>query len=194
MQKSLLRGITILMVVGFVWVSRPPAAQAQTVGPSVVKNGSFENPHIVDPFPRGVIFDAGSRIGPWTVTRGSVQLLGDQFQPKFGRQSLDLSGNERGSISQDLNTVPGSFYKLRFFLAGNPDGPPRIKKVRVFWGARELGTFPFDTFEKTRDRMGYEIVELRVRATAETTQLRFVGVTRSNFGAVIDGVRVIVDN
>jgi choice-of-anchor C domain-containing protein len=191
MKKPFLLGVMVLMVIGLVWMSSPPVAESQAARPNLVRNGSFETPNVA---PEGEIFSAGSTIGAWAVRTGSVQLLGNAFQARAGDQALDLSGNTRGSVSQDLKTVPGSFYRIKFFLAGNVDGPPRIKKVRVFWGTRNVGTFSFDTFEKTRALMGFEDVELRVRATDAKTRLKFVGLTTTDFGPVIDAVSVRVDN
>lgn len=191
MKKPFLLGIMVLMVIGLIWMSSPPMAESQAARPNLVRNGSFETPNVA---PEGEIFTAGETIGTWKVQTGSVQVLGSAFQARSGDQSLDLSGNGRGSVFQDLNTVPGSLYRIKFFLAGNVDGAPRVKRVRVFWGNRDIGTFAFDTFQKTRALMGFEDVELRVRATAAKTRLRFLGATAGPFGPVIDAVSVRVDN
>lgn len=191
MKKPTVLGIVVLMVIGLVWMSSPPLAESQAARPNLVRNPSFETPNVV---PEGEIFTQGETIGAWTVRSGSVQLLGNAFRARTGNQALDLIGNGRGSVSQDLNTVPGSLYEIKFFLAGNVDGPPRFKRVRVFWGNRNIGTFSFDTFEKTRALMGFESFELRVRATQARTRLRFVGLGTTEFGPVIDAVTVRVDN
>ena len=191
MKKPLLLGMMVLIVLGFVWMSAPPVAESQALRPNIVRNGSFETPNVPA---GGEIFAKGEKIGAWTVQTGSVQVLGSAFQARLGDQSLDLSGNGRGSVSQILTTVPGSRYRIKFFLAGNVDGAPRFKRVRVFWGTRDLGTFTFDTFQKTRALMGFEDIELIARATTTKTRLRFVGVTTTNFGPVIDAVTVRVDN
>ena len=60
---------------------------------------------------------------------GSIDLIGGTWQAARGQQSVDLSGETAGAIYQDLPTVPGRRYRLRFALAGNPAGAPADKQL-----------------------------------------------------------------
>jgi choice-of-anchor C domain-containing protein len=69
----------------------------------------------------------------WTVTSGSVDVVGNYWQPPVaGQGSLDLDGFNPGAISQTLaGLVTGQTYALTFALSGNPDGFPLVKSLDV---------------------------------------------------------------
>jgi len=92
-------------------------------------NGSFEIVRPGSDYPRK---QPGSRdIVGWTVTRGSVDRVGG-WQSSDGRWCIDLEGEAAfGGISQTFPTKPGATYLVRYDLAGNPDGAPKVKRMRV---------------------------------------------------------------
>src|SRR5947209_7911389 len=102
------------------------AAVPATASASVdaVSNGSFETPDAGTGF---TTFGAGSDMGGWTVTAGSVDLLGTGWQAADGQQSVDMSGNGPGTIAQTLSTSPGTQYTISYALAGNPQCGAAIK-------------------------------------------------------------------
>ncbi len=61
--------------------------------------------------------------GGWTVTAGSVDLIGTEWQrsPSGGR-SIDLDGGSPGTISQTLNTVQGTRNVVRYVMSANGTG------------------------------------------------------------------------
>jgi len=77
---------------------------------NLVLNGSFENPHI-SPAPDLTLSAGSSLLTDWTIGGDSIDVvdntLGRVFtwQSEDGSQSLDLSGNNAGSISQTLATA-----------------------------------------------------------------------------------------
>ena len=84
----------------------------------VVDNQGFETPVVAT---GAQLFTQGEMIGAWEVTEGSVDVVADNlWQPKEGRQSLDMTGVSPGAIAQDLTTVADQRYVIRFSLAGNP--------------------------------------------------------------------------
>jgi choice-of-anchor C domain-containing protein len=97
---------------------------------NLVVDGSFEAPIATSPFQT---FNAGSSVGGWTVTGGSIDLINGYWNAADGNQSIDLSGTSRGTIQQTISASAGS-YRLRFALSGNSDGPPTVKTVLVSFG------------------------------------------------------------
>ncbi len=64
-------------------------------------------------------FTNGQTMGGWTVTSGSVDLLGVGFfqsAPSGGR-SVDLDGSAPGGIAQTFATVVGATYLVRFEMS-----------------------------------------------------------------------------
>ncbi len=108
---------------------------------NLVVDGSFEAPIASSPFQT---FNASiSPVGGWTVTAGSIDLINGYWHAADGNQSIDLSGNSRGTIEQSINTGPG-LYHLTFALSGNSDGPPTVKTVQVTFGSA-TAQFSFTT-------------------------------------------------
>ena len=77
------------------------------------QNGSFEEgPASVDSFI--TLFDGDTSITGWTVTAGSIDLIGDYWIASDGERSIDLNGNGPGAISQEFDTEPGLIYHVLF--------------------------------------------------------------------------------
>jgi choice-of-anchor C domain-containing protein len=163
------------------------ASGAQAV---TVINGSFESG--IDPgsFTTVGAGDSTSITG-WTVASGSVDYIGTYWQPGDANRSIDMSGNEPGSISQTLHgfTV-GQQYSLSFLLAGNPDGPPPIKDLRVNIGGFQQDV-AFPEGANTRPAMGWALYSLLFTADSTDPLLQFSSLTGgSPFGAALDNVAV----
>lgn len=79
---------------------------------ALVKNGSFENGILVQPF--STLNVGSTAVTDWTVTNtstttsgGQVDYIGNYWQAADGVRSLDLSGNSAGGIQQKIATVIG---------------------------------------------------------------------------------------
>src|SRR5947199_10829526 len=83
-------------------------------------NVGFYVPTGVNPYQ---VFGAGSNLSGWIVESGTVEIVGPYWQAPEGSQSLDLNGifEDIGTIYQDVPTVIGQAYKVRFAYAGNPE-------------------------------------------------------------------------
>lgn len=133
------------------------------------------------------IFTNGT-IGAWTVTDGSVDLIGSYWAQPTGSYSIDLDGNSPGTISQGLDLAAGS-YQLGFWMAGNPDGGDATKSVQVTVGG-SVQTFTFSTTGHSKDSMGYTFETLAFSTPGATT-LTFQSLDASGpYGAAIGGVSV----
>jgi choice-of-anchor C domain-containing protein len=100
------------------------ACAAGTASAQIVQNGSFESPAVA-PSPFEV--SPPQPIDGWTVTAGSVDLIDGYWQAHSGVQSIDLSGDAPGTLTQDVSLDTGQLYLLTFWVSGNPDGPPDLK-------------------------------------------------------------------
>lgn len=86
---------------------------------------------------------AGATFGPWTVTSGSIDLIGGYWQsPTVNGGSVDLDGDSPGAISQSFTATPGA-YNLTFFLSGNPDGLPDTKSMTVALDGTPIAGNPY---------------------------------------------------
>jgi choice-of-anchor C domain-containing protein len=138
------------------------------------------------------LFTVGQQIGPWTVTRGDVHLIGAGFwQAADGVQSLDLDGSINGGVARHLDTVPLLTYRVSYALAGNFAGAPVVKTGNVLIDGTVRQQFAFDTTGATAADMNYTTKHFLFVATGFSTVLEFVStVTPQGFGAVIDDVDV----
>ena len=175
------------------WLINPASASPRGDLPSLAKNGDFEVPHLGS-IPDLVTYFEGESFGGWTVSRGSVDLIGSDWNPgqaNTGVQDVDLSGLSAGAISQRLHTRPGGRYIVFFALAGNLDAGPVVKTMRVLWDGDVVGRFVFDTRGKTYQSMGYERHMVRVKASSTISELTFASAVHNPFGPFLDTVRVL---
>ncbi|GAA1880632.1 choice-of-anchor C family protein [Streptantibioticus ferralitis] len=155
-------------------------------------DGSFETPVL----PPGVVlqdFTTGEAIGPWTVTSGTVDLVGSSyFQPAQGTQSLDLNGHSPGAVSQTFTTTPGTTYVVTYALAGNPVcATPTVRTGKVLIDGQDFQDFSFDITGKTTTNMGYVARQVSFVAVNTSTTLTFASTTpNTECGPVIDNVTV----
>jgi choice-of-anchor C domain-containing protein len=179
MKKSLLRVAVVAASIG------PASAFAAT---NLVTDGNFNSPGCSGGFctvNSPSTFDNGA----WTVTGGSVDLIGSYWQaPPTGGGSVDLDGNSPGGISQSLSLAAGS-YTLTFYLSGNPDGGSSTKTVDVTVGnVSELLTFT--TGSNSGTSMNY-VPESLTFWTSGPTTLYFASADESGpYGPVVGGVSV----
>ena len=166
---------------------------------SAISNGGFEDPALAD----GTSFQAnmGSGLTGWTIEGGNVDLIKEYWIPAELKQSLDLSGDSRGTISQQIATDPGKTYKLTFSMAGNPEcnglntDPQNMKSLKVYWDNAIVGTLPFDTAGKTFAALGWTPVTIAnlPSSAAAATNLRFIDDSSGSdtrCGVTLDAVNV----
>ena len=135
---------------------------------------------------------APATIGAWTVTQGSVDLIGAGFwQHADGNQSLDLDGAfDPGGVAQTFSTVPLLTYRVTYYLAGNPQSGPAIKTGQVLANGNVIQNFSFDVTGKTFADMGYVKRYTHFFSTSPSATLEFRSTTGTGYGPVIDAVRV----
>lgn len=179
LRRSTLAGVAVALTL-------PTAALAA----NLVGNPSFERPRLP---PNDVVFITAPRQfnGGWRVTQGVISIFhfGKAARGKQWLSLNGLAGNDPGAIEQDLATVPGKQYKLRFFLAGEPCGES-IKTVRVSWDGMEVATLKFDTTGHSYDDLGWVQESFFVTAADSSSTLRFESLTTGQCGPAIDMVSV----
>lgn len=163
--------------------------------PNLLANGGFEDGPEPDPAGPGFTpVEAGAATIPgWSVTRGSVDYIGPYWQHADGRRSIDLNGNEPGTIAQTFRTRKGATYRLTFSLAGNNCGDAGGAKTLVVRAAGREQEFTFDATGRTYADMGWVVRSWEFTAEADETTLEFASTTEESVacGPALDRVSVV---
>lgn len=126
------------------------------------------------------LFGVSDDLGRWIVETNEVNLfLTNRWAAAHGTNSIDLNGGSAkpGAIYQDISTVVGQPYNLRFAYSGSPFGSilgtNRFKSMDVYWGNTLLGTATKDVQGVTARNMGWVYTNFVVYGTG-MDRLRFV--------------------
>lgn len=165
---------------------------AGSASAQIVQNGSFESPAVA-PSPFEV--SPPQPIDGWIVTAGSVDLIDGYWQAHSGVQSIDLSGSEPGTLTQDVTLQTGQLYLLTFWVSGNPDGPPDLKTFDF----SVTNTTPMTAANvnflvasppQSRENMNWQPREWLFLANDGPHTLVFQSTTPGPFGPALDDVGV----
>lgn len=177
-----------LGLVGVVPIVRQPTQAAPLPG-SILLNGDFEQPNGIEGF---AIF-RGTSLPYWVVDAGSVELDGVGWQKASGDQSLDLNGEEPGTIHQDVATTPGRRYLLRYAMSGHPFCGPLVMSMEVRWNGSVVATPSFDRTSFTPEDMGWRYDEYLLKATSSSSRVSFASLTAESCGPLLDDISLIPD-
>ena len=140
----------------------PPFVPVIGVSTNLVVNGSFETP--VTSF---IMPSMTSGLTGWTIAYGNIDLLSSGYWQSVAGQNIDLNGNQPGGIYQDITTVPGQVYTLRFAYTANPGilpGMPTNMILSVLWDGN-LVTNAVVVNTNTVSSMGWRYANLQVIGT-----------------------------
>lgn len=164
-------------------------------------NPSFELPAI--PSPNPWIGLSGSPAGfGWVIPSGNVEVISSTlWSPSHGNQSLDLNGDQPGTIYQDFTFPSAGLWAIKFDMSANP-GDINIqsnnKTLRVDFGAASgpltgLSTNTVSNIGRSHFDMQYvEITSPTLSVDASTIyRLKFTSLTGDTGGPVIDNVRIV---
>lgn len=152
-----------------------------------VSNGSFENGS--NPGVFTTVSAGQTNITDWNVVSGTVDYIGTYWQASNGTRSIDMDGNDAGTISQTLATTPGATYTVTFDMSGNPDGGPVVKTMDVSAGTTTQ-SFSFDTTGISKTAMGWVGKSFTFTTTSANTTLTFASTTPGFYGAALDNVAI----
>jgi len=191
MKQELLSGVRRVVLLQKVVICMVLLALPIVASAALVLDGSFEDTVAHSPFQT---FNAGQTFGGWTVTSGSIDLINGYWAAADGNQSVDLAGNNHGTIQQTVNASAG-LYQLSFALSGNSDGPPTIKTVLVTVG-NQTKLFSFTTPAQNNGNMLWTKESWDVYIpTGGSTTLSFADVSGGNnptpYGAALDNVSLV---
>jgi eukaryotic-like serine/threonine-protein kinase len=177
-------------------VLRARAANARGSGPAgvlvpgnLLVNGSFEKGPAVVAWRN---YAAGSTDIPgWTVSRGNIDVVANDWPASHGAHSLDLDGAVPGAIRQTFATVSGRRYRVTFDLAGNSQREPAIKRLRVH-AAGKSADFEFDISGHDYDDVGWVGKQWEFTADGPRTTLEFESLDPAGAcGPTLDNVAVV---
>jgi choice-of-anchor C domain-containing protein len=160
---------------------------------NLLVNGSFEEG---PPTPNDGVHNLQSPLEPtcikgWRIIRdGSGPVDYTYWQAADGKISLGLwwkPPTERGGISQTFKTKKGQKYRVTFWMAGDPHGGPRERKLQVS-AAGSSAEFVFDMSGKNRYNLGWQYKAWAFTAVADRSTLEFSGLTQGDYPAAIDDV------
>eukprot|EP01114_Cavostelium_apophysatum_P020410 TRINITY_DN6830_c0_g1_i1.p1 TRINITY_DN6830_c0_g1~~TRINITY_DN6830_c0_g1_i1.p1 ORF type:complete len:713 (+),score=123.76 TRINITY_DN6830_c0_g1_i1:184-2139(+) len=124
---------------------------------------------------------AGSNLGGWIVGGNNVELDGSSiWAPVSGSFSLELNGNNPGSITQTVNVTPYTNYVLSFYLRDHPGWTTSTMSVTIG------GTvYPFSA---SGGWLVQKIYFLNYAPTSLT--ITFAATNSGGAGCVIDSIRL----
>ncbi len=168
---------------------------------NLVRNGSFESPKISPACANGgesnptpgicTYFGGSTGVSDWTVGSDSVDMTSAPvWKAAAGSQSIDLSGDGPGSLTQKVATARGKKYILRWAGAGNWDCGQKIKSMVVYWDGAIVKATNFNTSGHSGTKMGWVSNQVTVAATGKTSTIEFADATadRSICGSTLDNV------
>lgn len=157
-------------------------------GSELVKNGSFElnkTPELYMDYITG-----SDKIKDWSVSHGTVSLVGNYWSAAEGKNSIELNGSSAGAISQTFNTVPGKTYGVVFSATTNPDrkfDPPYVMQVSAA-GLSQDYSLPYPS-NRSSD-MRWITHYWAFKAAARRTTLQFRSMTEGGCGPCVDQISV----
>lgn len=160
---------------------------------NLVANGNFENTGVTNHFRT---LASGREFSGWRVESGTVDVIGTYWEHNGASGSIDLDGSSPGAISQEMATVPGVTYTVRFDMAGNCDGGTPTKALEVSAGDTSAKFEWNKPANWSRQSMGFETREFTFVATSDSTKIVFASQTQPNavngpyFGAVVTKISV----
>lgn len=167
------------------------SGNAQT---NLIVNGGFETPTVS--LSGWLSYQEPSGFKGWSVESGGVDLVGTNFfASASGLQSLDLNAGDAGKVYQDVITVPGEKYRLRFAFAANPDmivcGGPAVRSMEVRWNSILLATPAQDVRGHSPTDLGWREFSFIVTGGG-TDRLSFKSLTPGCAGPAVDDVSLTV--
>ncbi len=157
---------------------------------NLLTNGNFEQGPAAGSFT--TLGNGSTAITGWVVGGDSVDYIGTLWKDSTtgSGHSVDLSGNNPGTLSQSVSLVSGQAYTVKFRLSANPDGPDTpFAKVNVSISGNPVNIdASFNTALASYSNMRWTDVVFNFVATGTSGTLTFASLTGSAYGPAIDDV------
>jgi hypothetical protein len=163
---------------------------ASLASANIVTNGDFESSNIGNTLFVG-IFPGSALLTGWTIDAPTPGQGVDIISNRTGcascsntnEQAVDMAGSPgRGFIYQDLTTVAGASYTLKFFATSN--GGAILNSLTIAWDGGNIDTI------STAPQGVWQAFQYTVTASTTTTRLEFFGNIDGFNGAFLDTVSV----
>jgi len=135
----------------------------------------------------------GTEIPSWSVVSGSVDLVYNAYwQAHDGSWSVDMAGDNDGTLTQSFDTIKGNEYHVSFALSGNPEGGPQTKTLNVGASGTAVQTYSYTTTYQHNPiaNMNYQQESYSFTAVSSSSSITFQSVGDQAWGPVIDTVSV----
>jgi len=126
----------------------------------------------------------------WTVTSGSIDQIGTYWQSPDGYNSVDMDGDNPGSIQTIIDVPTAGAVTIDFALSGNPDGGIPLKTLSVDLGSAAAQTFTYTTGANDHGNMMYASESAVFIVPAGNLILSFSSLDASSspFGPVVGAI------
>jgi choice-of-anchor C domain-containing protein len=166
------------------------AAPGAALGAASIENGSFESGTYTEG-PWNLFYAGSTSVTGWTIENGSIDATFAYWVASDGTVSIDLNGQDAGTISQALTTTVGGSYVVSFDLAGNPACGPTLKTLTVSATGAAPEPMTFDTAGSTFGDMNWSTRQYAFVASDTATVLTFASSTAGTpCGPALDNVRL----
>lgn len=159
---------------------------------NLIENGGFELPVVPD----GSLetYFAPASFPGWNVEFGGLDITDTSFfSSAEGKQSVDLNALDSGGVYQDVVTMPGESYRLRFKFGantvriGNPETMPLVKVMEVLWGTNSLATLSLDVTGLSPTDAGWQEYSYIVTGSG-SDRVTFRSLSGGHAGPAVDEV------
>jgi len=168
---------------------------AAVQGTSIVNGGFEDNSCSANTWCE---YGGGNWFNGWTVgSQGDIDIhfastCCGTFLPHSGSWSVDLNGDQIGSISQTVTTKAENQYTLTFWLASNPNCGPRFRTFELSANGGNTQTFTFDVAGTSTANPGWTQQTYTFTANSASTTLNFVSTTQfTTCGPAIDDLSIV---
>jgi choice-of-anchor C domain-containing protein len=151
-----------------------------------IANGSFETG--VDPGLSSQVDSSGTTmIDAWIIESGTIDYVGPRWTAFDGQRCVDLSGTTAGSIRQPIHGLTvGQSYRVRFYLAVNPESPPTSTEVQL--SIAGVTNRYYATHVGTKSNLQWAEKTFEFTAAETNAVVRFKSLNRGWSGPIIDAV------
>ena len=156
---------------------------------TIMSDGFEDTPNNIPPWP------AGTYLSGWLVETNNIEVLrpgvGFICCADTGLKCVDMSGTEAGSISTNLNTLPGTNYILSFAYSKNPGGPVGfIAQATVEVTGQAVIPIVYD-LANSHFNLNWAHTSIVFTASSPVTKLQFNSLNPGNAGLFLDSVSVV---